>query len=149
MKNTAFLFGQILKISDGLHALYCIVKRNGDIPPQLVGNSVFVSVTENPLQALALLGARMNPYLAWAKQMMFTKRESDDKEDKKSGLAIWYMKLFEDAMTKLAHQITPDIRFADIDKAQVFIGYLARLPKMEDLKNKDAKSADEEDNENE
>ncbi|MHC1781283.1 MAG: hypothetical protein AB9891_00745 [Anaerolineaceae bacterium] len=38
MQETAYLIGQLLKISDELHALYCEIKRNGEVPPQLAGN---------------------------------------------------------------------------------------------------------------
>ena len=35
MQNTAYLLGQALKLSDSLHALYCEIKRDGDVPPNL------------------------------------------------------------------------------------------------------------------
>ncbi len=119
MESSAFLLGQILKISDGLHALYCKEKRDGDIPPQLVGNAVFVTASENPGQALALLGTRMCPYIAWAKQ-------SGNK------LAWWHLGRYEDAMTQISPKITDGVKYSDIDKAQLFIGYLAKLPGNKD-----------------
>ena len=61
MQDTAYLIGQVLKVSDALHTLYCEVKRNGDIPPQLAGNSVFVTASETPAKALALLSAKNEP----------------------------------------------------------------------------------------
>jgi hypothetical protein len=68
MENNPYLIGQILKVSDELHTLYCKVVRGGDVPPQLAGNSVFIAATETPVQALSQLRLRMNPYIAWAKQ---------------------------------------------------------------------------------
>ncbi len=115
MESSAFLLGQILKISDGLHALYCKEKRKGEIPPQLVGNALFVTASENPEQALALLGTRMCPYIAWAKQ-------SENK------LAWWFLGRYEEVMTRIMPQITAGMRYSDIDKAQLFMGYLAKLP---------------------
>ncbi len=120
MESSAFLLGQILKISDGLHALYCKEKRDGDIPPQLVGNAVFVAASENPWQALALLGTRMCPYIAWAKQ-------SDN------GLAWWHLRRYEEVMTQIRPTITDGVKYSDIDKAQLFIGYLAKLPGSKDV----------------
>ena len=119
MENYAFLLGQVLKLSDSLHALYCEKKRDGEIPVQLVGNAVFVTASENPEQALALLGTRMSPYVAWAKQ-------SGDR------LAWWYLRQFEDVMAKIGPQITAGLRYTDFDKAQLFIGYLAKLPNTKD-----------------
>ena len=37
MEELAYLLGELLHVSDELHTLYCKIKRNGDIPPQLVG----------------------------------------------------------------------------------------------------------------
>lgn len=124
MQNTAYLIGQILKISDALHALYCEVKRDGDIPPQLAGNSVFVTASETPVKALALLSTRMNPYLSWARQYIA-------QGEAKSGLAAWFIRQYELLMTQLHPQLTEDARFSELEKAQLFIGYLAELPKCE------------------
>lgn len=122
MRNTAYLIGQILKVSDALHALYCEIKREGDIPPQLAGNSVFVTASETPAKALALLCTRMMPYISWAKQY-----RAQDKE--KSGLAGWCLRQYEMLMTQLKLKLTEDVRFKELEKAQLFIGYLAELPK--------------------
>jgi hypothetical protein len=123
MENTAYLVGQTLKISDELHALYCKIVREGDIPPQLAGNSLFVTATETPVQAIAQLGVRMHPYIAWAE------RCSHRKDDQKSGLAGWYLKLYGEVLKKLQPVLTDKMRFDDFAKAQVFIGYLAAFPK--------------------
>ena len=123
MKDTAYSIGQLLKISDELHALYCEIKRDGEVPPQLAGNSVFVTASETPAQALALLSTRMTPYIAWAEQYM---RQGEDK----SGLAVWYMRQYGALMPQLHPKLTEDIRFGDLEKAQLFIGYLAVLPKL-------------------
>lgn len=124
MENHAFLLGRILKLSDGLHALYCEKKRDGEIPTQLVGNAVFVTASENPGQALALLGTRMCPYVAWAKQ-------SGNK------LAWWYLRQFEEAMSQIGPKTTAELRYTDFDKAQLFIGYLAKIPNTKDKAGQD------------
>ena len=123
MQDTAYSIGQLLKISDELHALYCEIKRNGEVPPQLVGNSVFVTASETPAQAVALLCTRMIPYIAWADQY---RRQGQDK----SGLAAWYRRQYGQLMPQLHQNLTENIRFGDLEKAQLFIGYLADLPKL-------------------
>jgi hypothetical protein len=122
MQDTAYLIGQVLKISDDLHELYCEDKRDGKVPPQLVGNSVLVTASETPVQALALLCTRMAPYISWAKQYRTQKYE-------KSKLVAWFLHQYEPLMLQLHLKFTTDVRFNDLDKAQLFIGYLAELPK--------------------
>jgi len=128
MEELAFLFGQFLKISDELHALYCNVKREGDIPPQLVGNSLFVAASDNPNQTIAILSVRMNPYIAWAKQY---RTKSEDEKGKESWKAGWYLSLYENIANKLSSELTEHVRFNDYEKAKFFIGYLASFPKKE------------------
>ena len=127
MQDTAYLLGQILKVSDSLHALYCEMKRDGDIPPQLAGNGVFVTASEAPAKALALLCTRMMPYISWAKQYRAQEKE-------KSGLAGWHLRQYEMLMTQLHPKLTEDIRLKEHGKAQLFIGYLAELPKSRNEK---------------
>lgn len=138
MENDAYLIGQLLKVSDELHSMYCRVKRKGEIPPQLAGNSVFVSASETPVKALAMLSQRMNPYIAWAKQYRTKgiKYDSNDVElkenkGKSSGLAAHYLGLYENIAAKLEAMIMPNQRFDDFEKAQVFLGYLAAFPVRE------------------
>lgn len=128
MENMAYLVGQLLKISDEMHAFYCKVVRGGNVPPQLVGSSLFVTASEIPNQALAQLSIRMNPYITWAKQYR-TKNIAD--KGVESWRAGWYIKLYEDTANKL-HPIMMDAtRFDDFGKAQFFIGYLASFPQKE------------------
>lgn len=122
MQDTAYLIGQLLKISDELHALYCEIRRGNEYPPQLAGNSVFVMASETPVQALAMLCTRMNPYIAWADQYSRQKEE-------KSRLVAWYKWQYGVLMPQLHEKLTENIRFGDMEKAQLFIGYLADLPK--------------------
>ena len=128
MENTAYLVGQLLKISDELHTLYCNAVRNEDVPPQLAGSALFVSACEAPNQAISQLSLRMNPYITWAKQYRFKNIEEKNKESWKAG---WYLSLYEDVANKLNLSMTNTIRFSDFDKAKLFIGYLASFPKRE------------------
>lgn len=124
MEATPYLMGQLLKASDELHALYCKVVRNNQIPPQLVGSALFVAASETPGRTLSQLSVRMAPYLSWAKQYR-TKNEDS------SGLAGWYLKVFEQIANKLATEYSVPMRWSDTQKAQLFIGYLASFPKQE------------------
>lgn len=126
MENTAYLVGQVLRISDELHALYCNCVRDGNIPPQLAGNSMFVTASEMPAQALSQLSTRMNPYISWAKQYR-TKNISE--KGKESWRAGWYLGLYEEVANKLHFALTNSTKFDDFSKAEVFIGYLATFPK--------------------
>lgn len=128
MENIAYLVGQLLKISDELHTLYCKVVRSGDVPPQLAGSALFVTAGETPYQAITQLSIRMNPYITWAKQYRFKNIKDEGKESWK---AAWYLKLFEDVANKLSIAMADSKRFSDFEKAQLFIGYLASFPKSE------------------
>jgi hypothetical protein len=132
MESMSYQIGQLLKIADELHALYCKVVRDGNVPPQLVGNSLFVAASEAPAQALAQLSPRICPYLSWAKQYRTKKIEEKEKE---SWRAAWYVNLFEAIANKLDPYITNATQFgrrlSDLEKAQFFIGYLASVPKRE------------------
>ena len=128
MENMAYLVGQVLKVSDELHTLYCKVVRNGDVPPQLAGSALYVTAGETPNQALAQLSLRMNPYIIWAKQYRF---KNIDKKDEESWKAAWYLNLYENTANKLKFVMADSTRFNDYDKAQLFIGYLSSFPKRE------------------
>ncbi|WP_418791806.1 hypothetical protein [Phosphitispora sp. TUW77] len=130
MESMAYLVGQLLKISDELHALYCKVVRDGVVPPQLVGSALFVTAAETPNQAIAQLSLRMNPYITWAKQYRFKNIITENKE---SWRARWYLSLYEDMANKLCVTMTDSTRFGDFEKAQLFIGYLASFPKRDSL----------------
>jgi hypothetical protein len=138
MENAAYQIGQLLKVSDELHEMYCRVERKGDVPPQLAGNSMFFSALETPYRALAVLGQRMAPYISWANQYRTRNVKYDpndeklkENKDKSSGRAAHYKILYEDIAAKLAPVFTRDLRFDDFEKAQVFLGYLAASPKRE------------------
>lgn len=128
MEELAYLLGQLLHISDELHTLYCKIQRKGDIPPQLVGSALFVTAGEMPYQALSQLSLRMNPYISWAKQYRY---KDVTKEEEESWRAKWLLGLFERISNKVSPQMDKSIRFGDYEKAQLFIGYMASLPKKE------------------
>ena len=124
MEDFPYLCGQLLKISDELHALYCSVVRNNDIPPQLVGGGMYQAVLESPIRSLNVLGQRMNPYINWAKYYRYKNVQEKNKE---SWRASWLLALYEKTADKLYAAWNEDHRFNDVEKAQFFIGYLASL----------------------
>lgn len=128
MKDAAYQIGQLLKAADELHAVYCKVVRDGSIPPQLIGSSLFVAVCESPIQGLSQMSVRIKPYLEWAKQyrtrFIATKGEE-------SWRVAWILNLLEDIASDLGSLLSPSLSFRDYDKAMLMIGYLAAFPKRE------------------
>ena len=128
MENLPYIYGQLLKAADELHALYCNVVRNGDIPPQLVGSSLFQNAAEAPVRTMNLLSQRMMPYYSWAKSYRLKGIMEVGKESWRAG---WLYRICEKTMDKLQKSWTAHTRFNDEEKAQLFIGYLAAFPKNE------------------
>lgn len=131
MENLPYLYGQLLKAADELHTLYCIVVRNGEVPPQLVGSSLFKSAAEAPLRTMQVFSQRVMPYYSWAKSYRLKKVTEAGKESWRAG---WLYSLCEKIACKLQDSWTVQTRFSDAEKAQLFIGYLAAFPKKEQTK---------------
>lgn len=128
MENLPYLYGQLLKAADELHALYCTVVRNSDFPPQLVGSSLFQSAAEAPVRTMQMLSQRIMPYYSWAKSYRMKNITESGKESWRAG---WLYGICEKIMGKLQESWTMQTRFNDEEKAQLFIGYLAAFPKKE------------------
>ena len=126
MENLPYIYGQLLKAADELHALYCNVVRNGDIPPQLAGSGLFQNAAEAPVRTLNLLSQRIMPYYSWAKSYRLKGIKENGKESWRAG---WLYRICEETMDKLQSCWTAHTRFSDEEKAQLFIGYLAAFPK--------------------
>ena len=135
MKDIPYLLGQILKISDELHAFYCKIVRDGSVPPQLIGNSLMISALETPERALAQLCQRIIPYIAWAKQYRTKRCEVKGEE---SWRASWFLNLYEQNLSSVKDhwETAHNIRFGDREKAELFIGYLADFPRKEENANR-------------
>ena len=129
MESLPYLYGQLLKVSDELHALYCRVMRNGDdLPPQLAGGCLYQAAAEAPIRTLSLLGQRMNPYILWAKTYCTKNVSEKGKESWKAG---WFLSLYENIAAELFTAWSTQTRFNDEEKALLFLGYLANYPKKE------------------
>lgn len=128
MDNLPYLYGQLLKAADELHALYCNVVRNSDYPKQFAGGSLFLSASEMPIRTLTVLSQRIMPYYTWAKSYRL---QGIQIEGQKSWRAGWLYHLCEDIVVKIERNWTVQTRLNEEEKAQMFIGYLAAFPKSE------------------
>lgn len=122
MKESPFLLGRCLRISDEIHRLYCEVVRKKDLPPELCGSSMLVGMMESPVTTLSQLAMRSAPYIKWA-------RGGSEKGDK-GGLVWYWLKQWEEIADQL-HMLNWPKRLIPEDRAQVFLGYLASFPKSE------------------
>ena len=124
MDQLPYLYGQLLKLSDELHALYCLVERKGAVPPQLAGSGFYMAAQDAPQRTLGQLGQRMNPYINWARFYQYKDVQTEKKE---SWRCRWLLSLYEKTADALYHAPL-NARFTDEEKAQFFLGYLASLP---------------------
>ena len=129
MREYSYLLGQLLKVSDELHIMYCRVERKNDVPNQLAGSSLYIAATEQPVRAIVQLAQRMHPYVMWAKSY---RTKGIQEEGKESKLAGWYLSVYEKIASQLYDNWTSERGFSDEDKAIMFMGYLASFPKKED-----------------
>jgi hypothetical protein len=114
MHTAPFLVGRLLALSDLLHKEYCKHVRNGETPPQLIGNALMSSTVDNPMRGLARLSERLTIYQAWAN----TARGDD------LGLAKWALNQMGSVSRELVDLDLPD-HTKDSDKALLLLGYLA------------------------
>ena len=121
MMGTAFLVGRLLSLADTLHREYCKVVRKGETPPQLIGNSFMPVAADNPQDAVDRLRERMNIYKAWA--------DKDGNSEAKEAVG-----LMGDVCRQLAEQSPLPKQTDAAFRAELFLGYMARLPKI-DVKN--------------
>lgn len=126
MESLPYLYGQLLKAADELHAMYCKVVRSGSYPPQFVGGSMFQSAAEAPVRTLTVLGQRMSPYYTWAKSYRYKEEQWS-----KKARSLYFQ--CERITEKLYKSWTPATRFTDEEKALLFIGYLAKFQTKEHI----------------
>ncbi len=140
--DIAFRLGQLLETADLVHIGYCADVRDGDVPPNLLGNSVLSIAGADPERALSILESRMKPYLAWAKReerirakvkSLRTRDGNEDEKKKASRLSYAINNAFYTAprLKELADQLRPIINqkeTSDAFRAELLLGYLAGLP---------------------
>lgn len=146
MDNLPYLYGQLLKAADELHALYCKVVRE-DLIPRFMGSAMFQSAAEAPVRTLNLLHQRIIPYYSWLKSYRLTEEKENSKDNKNIRRAKYLYRVFEqimNSMEQLTKDWTKQTRFSDEEKVQLFIGYLASLPEnKQSIKNGEEDFANE------
>lgn len=139
MNTPAYLLGQLLAGSDILHRGYCLDVRGGSLPPKLIGNSALTTAERNPQSALNQLSRRWPPYNGWAtkrrrddfKQMIEdAKTEGDKGRFRMIRDGAWAPVNMKPLAAALAESLTAE-RPDDAFRAQLFLGYVAGLPRPE------------------
>ena len=130
-RRSAFLVGKLLAIMDELHRQYCVVVRDGAIPPSLIGNSLLGRASDSPAQALAELCDRSRPYIGWAKTVA-TPGKSASTGDR---IAVHTARKLLRVAQPLCEQLGTDDALAqpmgDLDKAHLLLGYLSSVKARE------------------
>ena len=128
MQDFAYQYGQLLKISDELHLLYCRAVRDGNVPPQLAGGSMYMSVSDAPIRTLGVLGDRMNPYITWANTYQYKDCQEKDIESRRAGGLLG---LYQTTAGKIREAMEKESvsRFTDAQKAELFLGYISDFPR--------------------
>ena len=124
MNESPYLVGKILKLADALHSLYCREVRNGNLPPQLLGNALMAAALNSPTQALSQLALRIAPYLGWART----------NSTNSAGLSRYFLKELGLLGSELSKVALPD-RFDDAARAQLLLGYVSTDSRAKALTN--------------
>jgi hypothetical protein len=135
MENPAYLAGRFFALADRLHYSYCMVVREGQVPPNLVGNMAMATAMKNPKRAFDVLAERMLVYIAWAstvnpikeshepirqnKNAKFDKSKSDY-----ASFAGAILAEYRNISAELSRQGLPSSKDG-LDKAHLLLGYLA------------------------
>ena len=126
MKESAFLLGRCLRVTDEIHRLYCEIVRKNDLPPELCGSSLLISMMESPTTTLSQLAQRSAPYLKWAK--------GGSNKEEKGGLVWYWLKQWELIADSL-HALEWPKHLSPEERAQLFLGFLSSFPKTEKSEN--------------
>lgn len=141
MTDVAFRLGQLLAVADLVHRGFCMDERNGQVPPTLLGNSVYAIAQADPARALAVLSRRWKVYGGWQHRadreaaVELTKKENPKPGEREKGWAIRkglsqarrFQPLAEELAGGLPDRAAVDDRF----RAELLLGYVAGMPKAE------------------
>ena len=120
MQEFPYQLGQLLKITDELHAKYCKIVREDDVPPQLIGSTFFNDACIDPFGVIGRLGNRSRFCIDWAKRYRRQKEED-------SGIVGWLLRQHEKISTQIAITGKPGMKFNDTDKSLFALGYFAAI----------------------
>lgn len=115
MNGPAFLLGKLLSLADTLHREYCKHVRDGNIPPQLIGNALMPVAADRPYDGLDRLRERMMSYKAWA----------DKGNGEEYRLAKWAVGQMGQVCEQLSGGTLPTATDQTF-RAELFLGYMAR-----------------------
>lgn len=134
MNSIAYQLGQLCSVFDLIHSGYCHQKRDGDLPPKLIGNVCFQAANRNPLAALSQLSQRAAPYLAWLTEIQNIEI-SKDKPTEEEWAVIHARSAAKDIKnnSEKIHRalLTKEAPVDDLFRAELLLGYLAGFPKKE------------------
>ena len=143
MNERDYLLGQLLQFADRLHIVYCHGVRGGQVPPQLIGNSLMDQAGQNPAKALAILQQRLPVYERYATQLLNSAKpmeySADDKREE-ARLGRLKLKAWEQAgwikatLAKLCqevHRLGLQPTAGPQGQAELLLGYLAAPTKKD------------------
>ena len=141
MTDVAFRLGQLLAVADLVHRGFCMDERNGQVPPTLLGNSVYAIAQADPARALAVLSRRWKVYGGWQHRAdreaaeALTKKENPKPGERERGWAIWkglsQARRFQPLAQELAGGLPDRTAVDDRFRAELLLGYVAGMPKAE------------------
>ena len=117
MQGPAYQLGRFLSLVDTLHREYCVKVRDGQIPPQLLGNALLPTAVASPKKGLSHMLNRIRVYQAWAVKSG-------------SGLARWTLGEIGTLTPVLAEGLPEHMD--DAARAELLLGYLARSEKKQE-----------------
>ncbi|PIQ50579.1 MAG: hypothetical protein COW02_18305 [Comamonadaceae bacterium CG12_big_fil_rev_8_21_14_0_65_59_15] len=133
VEESAYHIGRLLAMMDELHKCYCIAVRDGDVPNSLIGNGLLGRAADSPAQALAELAERSRIYMGWAKSVDVT---DFGEKAKKKNIAIYSARKVLRLAAPLCEQLhatgSLDAEMSTVQKAHLFLGYLAPILGQED-----------------
>lgn len=121
MRTGPFWVGRIHALADSLHKEYCRLVRKTNRLPQLIGNATMPIAMDRPAAGLARLAERLLLYQSWA----------NTAAGDEVGLAKWALGQLARASLELGRLRLPEF-CDDAAKAEMLLGYLARLSDEED-----------------
>lgn len=122
MDSDVFKLGRLLALADSLQYQYCKYVRTDEkdrvrkvnAPQQLVGNAMLSAAETRPRHVVGMLGARIRPYLTWAK--------TDNNVE--AGLSRWLKKEIEIVSSELDLAQLPEY-LGPVERSALYLGYMA------------------------
>jgi hypothetical protein len=126
MQDSVFAIGKMLALADDIHRSYCVIVRDGSLPPSLLGNSLLSTAMENPSRALAILGDRLKIYIGWVKTAKETQGVDKVAEEKQIAIRTARNRRAQyEAFVESIHDQGLPTKMDDVAKAHLLLGYLA------------------------